>query len=191
MRNKRTPRIRRPCRVIHTMRTRGQNGDKVSASEGKSAGPRCGSCGRELGAYVGSRSMPASAADGATVTAIDGWSSDNVTQFGWLNMMRVCDGAIDVRLRKFRETTTKSSGTAVTKIATVKNGDAGVARKCEEQLSLLSAANSCSSCKYASHTAEMAQEDHGPSWDNLPSVILQEIFSYLSHETRIRASQVE
>ncbi|XP_067207460.1 F-box only protein 33 isoform X2 [Linepithema humile] len=183
------------------MHTRGQNDDSWSASEGESAGPRCGSCDRELGAYVGSRSMPVSAADGAAAdgaaaAAVDGGSNDDA-MLGWLNMMRVCDGAFDVRLRKFREattttttTTTESSSTTAMETATVKNGDADEARKCEEQLSLLSAANSCSSCKSASHTAEMAQEDQGPSWDNLPSVILQEIFSYLSHDTRIRASQV-
>ncbi|XP_066601526.1 F-box only protein 33-like [Prorops nasuta] len=38
--------------------------------------------------------------------------------------------------------------------------------------------------------SDMAQEDINPCWDNLPSVILQEIFSYLPHETRIEASQV-
>ncbi|XP_036142323.1 F-box only protein 33 isoform X2 [Monomorium pharaonis] len=70
-------------------------------------------------------------------------------------------------------------------------------KSCEgAQLSTLcaAAANSCSCCssccKPACRTSEMAQEDHGPSWDRLPAVILQEIFSYLSHETRITASQV-
>jgi len=176
--------------------TRGQNDDdddSWSASEEESAGPRRRSCDRELSAYVCSRSMPVSDANGAAAAAIgDGaLSNDDVAQFGWLNMMRVCDGAFDVRLRKFRETTAESSSAAATETATMENEDADDARKREEQLSLLSAANSCSSCKPASHTAEMAQEDHGPSWDNLPSVILQEIFSYLSHETRIKASQVE
>lgn len=62
-------------------------------------------------------------------------------------------------------------------------------RKCEGQLSSLKA-NSCSSYKGANRTTEMAQEDNNPCWDNLPSVILQEIFSYLPHNCRLRASQV-
>ncbi|XP_029055392.1 F-box only protein 33 [Osmia lignaria lignaria] len=62
-------------------------------------------------------------------------------------------------------------------------------RKCEGQLSSVKA-NSCSSYKGANRTTEMAQEDNNPCWDNLPSVILQEIFSYLPHNCRLRASQV-
>lgn len=62
-------------------------------------------------------------------------------------------------------------------------------RKCEGQLSSTKA-NSCSSYKGANRTTEMAQEDSNSCWNNLPSVILQEIFSYLSHNSRLRASQV-
>ncbi|XP_078043910.1 F-box only protein 33 [Augochlora pura] len=62
-------------------------------------------------------------------------------------------------------------------------------RKCEGQLSSTKS-NSCSSYKGANRTTEMAQEDHNPCWNNLPSVILQEIFSYLPHNSRLRASQV-
>lgn len=50
--------------------------------------------------------------------------------------------------------------------------------------------NSCSSCKSANRTTEMAQEDNSPCWNNLPSVILLEIFSYLPHDEKIRTSQV-
>ncbi|XP_011165791.1 F-box only protein 33 [Solenopsis invicta] len=114
---------------------------------------------------------------------------------GWLNMMRACDDTFDVRLERFRATMTATSGAVAT--AASGNGDVGAtekvatSRKCEGQLSMLCAANSCSSCKPAvCRTLEMAQEDHGLSWSNLPTVILQEIFSYLPHETRIRASQV-
>ncbi|KAL6263303.1 hypothetical protein P5V15_006101 [Pogonomyrmex californicus] len=111
---------------------------------------------------------------------------------GWLNVMRACDDtSSDVRLEKLRSATT---GGAVATTASG-HGDADAteeltSRKCEGQLSMLTAANSCSSCMPASRTSEMAQEDYGPSWDNLPSVILQEIFSHLSHESRIIASQV-
>ncbi|XP_076169743.1 F-box only protein 33 [Ptiloglossa arizonensis] len=62
-------------------------------------------------------------------------------------------------------------------------------RKCEGQLSSVKA-NSCSSYKGANRTTEMAQEDNNPCWNNLPSVILQEIFSYLPHNSRLKASQV-
>lgn len=62
-------------------------------------------------------------------------------------------------------------------------------RKCEEQLSWIKA-NSCSSFIAPNRTTEMEQEDNNSCWNNLPSVILQEIFSYLPHENRIRASQV-
>ncbi|XP_076649282.1 F-box only protein 33 [Halictus rubicundus] len=62
-------------------------------------------------------------------------------------------------------------------------------RKCEGQLSSTKA-NSCSSYKGANRTTEMAQEDNNPCWNNLPSIILQEIFSYLPHSSRLRASQV-
>lgn len=51
-------------------------------------------------------------------------------------------------------------------------------------------ANSCSSFIAPNRTTEMEQEDNNSCWNNLPSVILQEIFSYLTHENRIRASQV-
>ncbi|KAK0097154.1 hypothetical protein PV326_003091 [Microctonus aethiopoides] len=36
----------------------------------------------------------------------------------------------------------------------------------------------------------MAQQDNGPCWDSLPSVIMLEIFSYLEHKDRINASGV-
>lgn len=62
-------------------------------------------------------------------------------------------------------------------------------RKCEGQLSSVKA-NSCSSYNGANRTTEMAQEDNNPCWDNLPSIILQEIFSYLPYNCRLRASQV-
>lgn len=62
-------------------------------------------------------------------------------------------------------------------------------RKCEGQLSPTKA-NSCLSYRGADRATEMAQRDNNPCWDNLPSVILQEIFSYLSHNSRLRASQV-
>ncbi|XP_048508438.1 F-box only protein 33 isoform X1 [Athalia rosae] len=52
-------------------------------------------------------------------------------------------------------------------------------------------ANSCSSsCKSVNRITEMAQEDNSPCWNNLPSVILLEIFSYLPHDEKIAASQV-
>ncbi|XP_046744823.1 F-box only protein 33 [Diprion similis] len=52
-------------------------------------------------------------------------------------------------------------------------------------------ANSCSSWKSANRTTEMAQEDNSPCcWNNLPSVILFEIFSYLPHDEKIKTSQV-
>jgi len=150
--------------------------------------------------------MPVSSVNPGAV-AVDNGSNDVVADgsrfepLGWLNMMRACDGTFDVRLERFRADK-KASGTAAatmttttTTAATVNGGDAATeeatSRKCEGQLSSLNAANSCSSYKSANRMTEMAQEDyHGPSWNNLPSVILQEIFSYLSHETRIRASQV-
>ncbi|XP_076623713.1 F-box only protein 33 [Colletes latitarsis] len=62
-------------------------------------------------------------------------------------------------------------------------------RKCEGQLSSTKA-NSCSPYKDANRTTEMAQEDNNPCWNNLPSVILHEIFSYLPHNSRLKASQV-
>lgn len=62
-------------------------------------------------------------------------------------------------------------------------------RKCEGQLSSMKA-NSCSSCILPNRTIEMEQEDNNSCWNNLPSVILQEIFSYLTQENRIKASQV-
>ncbi|XP_043288983.1 F-box only protein 33 [Venturia canescens] len=36
----------------------------------------------------------------------------------------------------------------------------------------------------------MAQQDNGPCWDSLPSVIMLEIFSYLPHQDRLKASVV-
>ncbi|XP_015177441.1 PREDICTED: F-box only protein 33 [Polistes dominula] len=63
------------------------------------------------------------------------------------------------------------------------------AKKCESQLSSMKA-NSCSPCIAPNRTMEMEQEDNNSCWSNLPCVILQEIFSYLSHENRIIASQV-
>ncbi|KYM95761.1 F-box only protein 33 [Cyphomyrmex costatus] len=140
--------------------------------------------------------MPVSAVNGAPAAAIGDRSNGVATDgsrlwsIGWLNMMRACDDTSDVRLEKFRAATSDAVATESG------NGDANAtqematSRKCEGQLSMLCAANSCSSCIPACRMSEMAQEDHGPSWDNLPAVILQEIFSYLSHETRIRASQV-
>ncbi|XP_011057551.1 PREDICTED: F-box only protein 33-like [Acromyrmex echinatior] len=140
--------------------------------------------------------MPVSAVNGAPAAAIADGSNGVATDgsrfwpIGWLNMMRACDDTSDVRLEKFRAATNGAVATASG------NGDANTteematSRKCDGQLSMLCATNSCSSCKPACRTSEMEQEDHGPSWDNLPTVILQEIFSYLSHETRIRASQV-
>ncbi|XP_076248567.1 F-box only protein 33 [Calliopsis andreniformis] len=61
-------------------------------------------------------------------------------------------------------------------------------RKREGQLS--SKANSCSSYEDANHTTEIEQEDNNPCWDSLPSIILQEIFSYLPHYRRLTASEV-
>lgn len=146
--------------------------------------------------------MPVSAVNGAPVAAI-GDRSNGVADgprfqpIGWLNMIRARDDTSDVlRLERFGPTTATSG--AVATASGNGDGDATVvaqeeeatSRKCEGQLSMLCAANSCSSCKPACRMSEMAQEDHGSSWGNLPIVILQEIFTYLSHETRIRASQV-
>ncbi|XP_024870381.1 F-box only protein 33 [Temnothorax curvispinosus] len=148
--------------------------------------------------------MPVSAVNGAPVAALgDSDRSNGATDgsryrpIGWLDMMRACDDTSDVRLEtleRFRAATaTAASGAVATASG---NGDAdttaeeATSRKCEGQLSMLCAANSCSSCKPACRTSEMAQKDHGSSWANLPTVILQEIFTYLSHDTRIRASQV-
>lgn len=64
-----------------------------------------------------------------------------------------------------------------------------VSKKCEEQLSSINA-NSCSSYNDANRSIEMAQEDNNLCWNNLPSIILQEIFSYLPYNCRLRASQV-
>ena len=64
-----------------------------------------------------------------------------------------------------------------------------VSKKCEGQLSSIKA-NSCSSYKGANRTTEMAHEDNNLNWNNLPSIILQEIFSYLPYNCRLRASQV-
>lgn len=64
-----------------------------------------------------------------------------------------------------------------------------MSKKCEGQLSSVKA-NSCSSYKGANRTTEMAQEDNNLCWNNLPSIILQEIYSYLSHNCRLRVSQV-
>lgn len=59
------------------------------------------------------------------------------------------------------------------------------------QLSSSGTTNSCSSWKTANNrNTEMAQEDNSPCWNNLPSVILLEIFSYLPHDEKIRTSQV-
>jgi len=103
---------------------------------------------------------------------------------GWL--MQAC-GSFDVRMDRL--------GVASSSDAAAENRDAmmeeATSRNREGQLSSPSIANSCLSCKPTNYTTEMAQEDHGPSWDNLPTVILQEIFSYLSHEARLNASQVE
>lgn len=142
--------------------------------------------------------MPVSAVNGAPVAAIGDRSNGaadgpRLQPIGWLNMIRARDDTSDVlRLERFGGT----SG-AVAAASGNGNGDGdataaeeATSRKCEGQLSALCAANSCSSCKPACRMSEMAQEDHGSSWANLPIVILQEIFTYLSHETRIRASQV-
>ncbi|KAF3423071.1 hypothetical protein E2986_09938 [Frieseomelitta varia] len=64
-----------------------------------------------------------------------------------------------------------------------------VSKKCEGQLSSIKA-NSCSSYKGANRTIEMAYEDNNLNWNNLPSIILQEIFSYLPYNCRLQASQV-
>lgn len=151
---------------------------------------------REFGAY--DSRMPVSAVnDAAAIGGGDG-SGDMVDvadepwfePTGWLRMMQAC-GAFDFRSERLGVASSSDTATAA---ATAENEDAtteeATSRKCEGQLSPPSAANSCSSRNPANHT-EMAQEDHGPSWDNLPTVILQEIFSYLSHETRLKASQVE
>lgn len=129
--------------------------------------------------------MPVSATIGGRSNGVADGS--RLWPIGWLNMMRACDA----RLERFR-----AAGNGVATASGNGNGETGAteevatSRKCEGQLSMLCAANSCSSCKPACRTSEMAQEDHGPSWDNLPTVILQEIFSHLSHEARIKASQV-
>lgn len=163
-----------------------------------------GGKGRGTGAHIPFQCMcmPVSSVNPGAV-AVDSGSNDVVADgsrfepLGWLNMMRACDGTFDVRLERFRAsgTAAATTTTTMTTAATMNGGDAATeeatSRKCEGQLSSLNAANSCSSYKSANRMTEMAQEDyHGPSWNNLPSVILQEIFSYLSHETRIRASQV-
>lgn len=113
-------------------------------------------------------------------------------------MMRACD----VLLEKFRGANSTAGSPTTTTAAVAEDGDSAAPTevttlKCEEQLSCSSLkANSCSSCccktAATNRTTKMAQEDYsgGPSWDNLPSVILQEIFSYLPHESRITASQV-
>jgi hypothetical protein len=107
---------------------------------------------------------------------------------GWL--MQAC-GSFDVRMERLG---VASSSDAATTVA-AENRDATMEettlRKHEGQLSSPSVTNSCLSCKPTNYTTEMAQEDHSPSWDNLPTVILQEIFSYLSHEARLNASQVD
>ncbi|KAG7211356.1 hypothetical protein KM043_010646 [Ampulex compressa] len=61
-------------------------------------------------------------------------------------------------------------------------------RKCEGQLSSVKT-NSCS-CHKNGNRKKMAQGDSNPCWDSLPSVILEQIFSYLPQESRLRASQV-
>ncbi|XP_011139498.1 F-box only protein 33 isoform X2 [Harpegnathos saltator] len=166
------------------------------------------------GAAAAAAAVAITALDGESNDGRDGLSSSSSSSsrrlrwpLAWLNMMRACD---DVLLEKFRganstASTTTTVATAVTAVAVTveKDGDAAptevaTSKKCEGQLPSSFKANSCSSCccccksAITSRTTEMAQEDHsgGPSWDNLPSVILQEIFSYLSHESRIKASQV-
>lgn len=169
---------------------------------------------------VSSADVNGAATAAAAITALGGESNDCDRDgsssrrlqrpIAWLNMMRACDGgASDVLLEKFRganSTATTTTTTIAVTAAAAEDGDATptevtTSNKCEGQLSCTSLkTNSCSSCcccckptTVASRTTEMAQEDHsgGPSWDNLPSVILQEIFSYLSHESRITASQVD
>lgn len=163
--------------------------------------------------------MPVSSADvngggAATAAAItafgsksnDGLSSRRHRPIAWLGTMRGCDGGASGTATT---TTTVATATAAKeedeedeeeeeeKDRDAAPSEVATSKKCEGQLSSFSLkANSCSPCccckaAVASRT-EMAQEDHsgGPSWDNLPSVILQEIFSYLSHESRIKASQV-
>lgn len=143
--------------------------------------------------------MPVSAVNGAPVAAIGDRSNgvadgSRLQPIGWLNMIRARDDTSDVlRLERFGAATAASG--AVATASGNGNGDAtleelATSRKCEGQLSRPCATNSCSSCKPACRVSEMAQEDHGSSWGNLPIVILQEIFTYLSHDTRIRASQV-
>lgn len=153
------------------------------------------------------------AAAAAAITAFgsksnDGPSSRRHRPIAWLSTMRGCDGGAS----STATTTTVATATAAKeeeeedeedeeeeeeKDRDAAPSEVATSKKCEGQLSSFSLkANSCSPCccckaAVASRT-EMAQEDHsgGPSWDNLPSVILQEIFSYLSHESRIKASQV-
>lgn len=45
-------------------------------------------------------------------------------------------------------------------------------------------------CGWEECDTEMAQQDNGPCWDSLPSVIMLEIFSYLPHQDRFKASVV-
>ncbi|KAL0122125.1 hypothetical protein PUN28_007119 [Cardiocondyla obscurior] len=145
--------------------------------------------------------MPVSAVNGAAAATIGDRSNSegNGSRFrpiGWLSVMRACDDTSDVlRLARFHAAMTASGVVATAS----ENGNEDVAtaemvatstKREGQQLSRLCTANSCSSCVLACRASEMPQEDHGPTWNNLPTVILQEIFSYLSHETRIRASQV-
>lgn len=94
----------------------------------------------------------------------------------WLKMLHAGNGGqIRLEMLKHRE----ESDTV----------EEATSRKCEGQLSSMKA-NSCSSCILPNRTIEMEQEDNNSCWNNLPSVILQEIFSYLPQENRIKASQV-
>ncbi|XP_014479540.1 PREDICTED: F-box only protein 33 [Dinoponera quadriceps] len=128
-----------------------------------------------------------------------------------LNMIQVCNdkqhNKVPCQKKKYRVTNKTASTTMIAAFAEALAKEVGdrpqslattSVKKCEGQQSSSSLeANSCSSrcccCKpaVASRSTEMAQEDSsdGPSWDNLPIVILQEIFSYLPHESRIKASQ--
>lgn len=163
-------------------------------------------------ADVNGGAAAAAAAAAAAITAFgsksnDGPSSRRHRPIAWLSAMRGCDGGASSTATT---TTTVATATAAKeeedeedeeeeeeKDRDAAPSEVATSKKCEGQLSSFSLkANSCSPCccckaAVASRT-EMAQEDHsgGPSWDNLPSVILQEIFSYLSHESRIKASQV-
>jgi len=151
---------------------------------------------RELSAYIDSR-MPVSAVnDAAAIGGGDGSGNivGDIANEPWLEptgwLMQAC-GSFDVRMERLG---VASSSDAATTVA-AENRDATMEettlRKHEGQLSSPSVTNSCLSCKPTNYTTEMAQEDHSPSWDNLPTVILQEIFSYLSHEARLNASQVD